>query len=235
MAMAALVTAMPGCGTDEDVAAPFALELSPEFVQGVIPGAVTGVLVTITDGSENGGPVALTAVADGAQVGVDPQEIHQGQVAEVTVIAQSATQERPLDITVTGRRGDVEETATRSTTVFAWSDDRADDAERLLSIFTAWLADHEPGLGIDPGTEFSGSFVAPGLLVVSHYLYLSEDWELGLSWHVMVPPDDWAEIYLRPRDQAVPTHAYRLESQHAALDDGAVVIEEVAPPSEVVR
>jgi len=156
-------------------------------------------------------------------------------VAEVTVIADAATKERPLAITVTGRRGDVEETAQRSTTVSPWGDDRGDDAARLLTIFTAWLAEHEPELGIDAGTEFSGSFVAPGLLVVSHYLYLSDDWELGLSWHVMVPPDDWAAIYLRPRDEAVPTHAFELASQRGALADGVVVVAEVAPPSEVVR
>lgn len=154
---------------------PVPLDLSPEFVQGAIPGATTGVLVTITDESPDGGPVTLTATAGGAQVDIDPQEIHQGEVAEV-MIADAATQERPLDITVTAARGDVEKTANRSTVVFAWADDRGDDADRLLVVFTEWLAEHEPEVGIDPETEFAGSFVAPGLLVVSHYLYLSQDW-----------------------------------------------------------
>lgn len=71
----ALVTVIPGCGADGVSSGPFVLELSPEFVQGVIPGAVPGVLVTITDESENKGSVALTAVVDGAQVDVDPRGI----------------------------------------------------------------------------------------------------------------------------------------------------------------
>jgi hypothetical protein len=28
------------------------------------------------------------------------------------------------------------------------------------------------------------------VLIVEHYLFFSTDWELDLSWHVMIPPDD---------------------------------------------
>lgn len=225
-----------GCaGGDAPVSDGFELRVSPEFVQGAIPGAATGVLVTIADDDESDAPVVLTASADGAQVTIERGQISEGEVAEVTVVADPATAERPLNITVTGRRGDVEQAATRSTTVFPWEDDRGVFAAQLLDLFTIWLADQQPALGIDADTEFTGSFVAPGLLVVSHYLFMSDEWEVGLSWHIMVAPDDWAEIYLRPRREAAPTLAFRLASQQAALDDGIVTISAVPPPSEVVR
>ena len=223
------------CGSGREAFAPFALQVSPNFVQGAIPGAATGVLVTITDETDTDTPVTLTVSADGAQVTVEPGEISQGEVAEVTVIPDAATGERPLEISITGRRGQLEQAATRSTTVLPWEDDRSDYARELLHLFTTWLADQQPDLGIGPGTEFSGSFVAPELLVVSHYLFMSDDWELGLSWHIMVPPHDWAEIYLRSRNEAAPNLAFRLESQQAALQDGIVTIASVEPPAEVVR
>lgn len=237
LAVCVLVTAVAAgsCATETATSEPFTLHLSPEFVQGAIPGAVTGLLVTITNEGESETPVVLTASVDGGQVSVEPGEIRQGEVAEVTVVADPAAGDRPLDITVTGRRGDIEQTAVRSTTLYAWEDDRGEYARDLLGLFTAWLAENQPELGITLNTGFTGSYVAPGLLVVSHYLFMSDDWELGLSWHIMVPPDDWAEIYLRPRNEPIPTLAFRLGSQQAALQDGTVTIEAVAAPPEVVR
>ena len=40
----------------------------------------------------------------------------------------------------------------------------------------------------------AGTMVSPQWLVVSHYLFFSEQWELHLEWHIMVAPDDWARI-----------------------------------------
>jgi hypothetical protein len=228
-------TALAGCGGGEGADVPFTIDLAPEFVQGAIPGAASGVLVMISNESTTDASVALGAMAEGAEVAVEPDSIRAGEVAEVTVVADPATMQRPLDIVVTGRRGDIEVTVTKSTEVFPWEDDRGEYAGILLDVFTTWLAQNEAELGIDEATELSGSFVAPGLFVVSHYCYISEEWELGLSWHVMVPPDDWAEIYLRPRGEERPTLAFRLASQAAALEDGDVTISAVDPPLEVVR
>lgn len=230
-----ILAMVPACGDDVAEDIPFTLTVSPEFVQGVIPGTVTGVLVTIGNESPTDEPVTITAAAEGATVTVEPSAIVAGEVAEVTIVAAAVTEERPIDIVVVGTRGDRESTVTRSTTVMAWEDDRGDDADALLSVFLGWLEEHRPELGIGTGTDFSGSLVAPGLLVVSHYMYLTDDWEIGLSWHVMIPPDDWSEIYLRPRHGPVPTLAFRLTSQAGALQDGVIDIMEVMPPTEVVR
>lgn len=223
------------CSEAESAAVPFSIQLSPEFVQGAIPGAATGVLATVRNESPTDEPVELSASAEGAQVSIQPSRINEGDVAEVSVVPGPADAERPLQIIVIGNRGELEAEAVRSTTVMAWEDDRGEYARTLLGLFTSWLEDNEPELGIDPATEFSGSYVAPGLLVVSHYLFMSEDWELGLSWHVMVAPDDWAEIYLRPRSELTPTMAFRMQSQTAALESEAVDIQAVSPPAEVVR
>ena len=35
--------------------------------------------------------------------------------------------------------------------------------------------------------------------IVMRYVFVSRDWEIGLEWHVMAEPDDWAHLYLRHR------------------------------------
>lgn len=233
-----LATALlPGCG-DDDAApetTPFTLTVTPGNVFGAVPGAAWGLLVTVGDEGPDGGAVDLTATAEGATITVEPARIEAGEIAEVTVVADAATEERPLDIVITARRGEVEHSVATSTVVVPWEDDRGPYARDLLEVFATWLGENRPDLGIGPETEFSGSMVAPQLLVVSHYLFRSGDWEAGMSWHVMTPPDDWADLYLRPGDSSVPTLAFRLASQAAAFEDGVVEITETTPPDEVVR
>lgn len=233
VAILALVTA--SCADDDRIDVPFTLEVSPEFVQGVIPGAVTGVLVTVTDSEPTADPVTITVTAEGATVTVEPSEIVAGEVAEVMLVADAATTERPIEIVVVGRRGALESTVTRSTIVMDWGDDRGPEAHAIFETFLEWLEENRPELGITAGTAFTGSMVAPGLLVVSHYLFLSDEWEIGLSWHVMIPPDDWAEIYLRPRHAPTPTLAFRLMSRSETATTGQVDMREVTVPVEVVR
>ncbi|HEX5630565.1 MAG TPA: hypothetical protein VFY15_02825 [Acidimicrobiia bacterium] len=231
----ALALVAPACGDGGGAPVPFTLTVTPEFVQGAVTGQPTGVLVTIENESATTEPVTISAIVAGASVTVSPAEITAGEVAEVWFTVDPGTSDgTPMVLAVTGTRGDETETATRSFSAFDWADDRGEYAGELFDLFRSWLGANHPDLGITADTEFEGSFVAPGLLVVSHYLYLSPDWEVGLSWHVMIPPDDWAEIYLRPRDEALPTLAFRLTSQ-AAAGDGEVVITAVPAPVEVTR
>lgn len=233
LAFVVVATVLGACG-DDAATTPFTLQIAPAFVQGAVPGATTGVIVTITNDSATDEPVTITAAAPGALVTVVPGEIRDNEVAEIWVIPDPATEERELEITVTGTRGEIVVTATKAAVVMPWDDDRGDEADDLLAVFVGWLDANRPDLGIGPDTGFTGSLSAPGLLVVSHYLYLSDEWELGLAWHVMIPPDDWADIYLRPRAAAAPTLAFRLASQ-AAARQGTVEITEVTPPAEIVR
>jgi hypothetical protein len=94
--------------------------------------------------------------------------------------------------------------------------------------FTKWLAAERPDLGIDPDTQWQGT---PGgwVHVVNHYQYFSETWELGLDWHVIVPPDDWARIHLRRRwTEATPSAAFEISSV-----SGGSAPHEIEPPESV--
>jgi hypothetical protein len=207
--------------------------VSPEFIQGAIPGAEVVLLVSQDD--ETAGMAMVTASASGAEVSVRPSEISDIEVAEVTVVPDATATETVLTVTIEAATDDTTRTVTKTASVLPWDDDRAEQAAEILGLFTSWLAESRPELDITLETEFEGTFLAPQLLVVSHYGFFNNEWEIGLSWHVMIPPDDFAEIYLRPRSALRPTLAFRIGSWQTALDTGGYQIAEVEPPFEVVR
>ena len=223
------------CAGNQDL--PFDLRVEPDFVQGVIPGENLVLLASVSDTEAPASEVALAVEAIAGEVGVDPDRVTAGEVAEVTYVANpiSGEQEQPITVTITASRGSQSRTHEISTVVVPWEDTLAATASDILAVFRPWLAANRPDLGINEETEFEGTFVAPNLLVVSHYAYFNQDWELGLSWHIMVAPDDWAQLYLRPRSVMSPTQAFQLDSWSTALNGGLFQITEITPPEQVVR
>ena len=153
----------------------------------------------------------------------------------MTVVASPTDEEAEAAVTIAATAAGASSEVIRTVTVLPWPDDRAEQARETLALFAGWLGENRPELGVAEEIELTGSLTAPLLLVVSHYTFWSDDWEMGLSWHVMMPPDDFAELYLRPRGELAPTMAFRIGSWQTALETGEADITEVAPPPEVVR
>lgn len=125
-------------------------------------------------------------------------------MAEVTVIAGEASVGQELTVTVTGQRSGKEATATQTLTVEEGDIDEflnslGPTAEEMRDLFIPWLEANHPDLGITSETEWTGVVVSPYILVVSHFLFFSDKWEMHVYWHVMIPPHDWAKIDLRNR------------------------------------
>jgi hypothetical protein len=240
LAIAALVTGtlfVTACGDDGDAKnkGPFELIVHPQFVQGALPGIPVTVLVTVHDVEGGSGEVSLSANFPAGTATVSPESIAAGEIAEVTFTAEAVDEDLETAVDVTAERGSVEHTASRSVIVMPGVDDLGPMAADLLEVFKDWLRESHPELGIGPERDFDGNVVAPRLLVVSHYLFADEEYELGLSWHVTIQPHDWAELYIRPRDALTPTKAFKVSSWSAALEGGEVEFTEVSPPEEVVR
>jgi hypothetical protein len=83
--------------------------------------------------------------------------------------------------------------------------------------------------------ELTGGTPVAGLLVVSHYAWFTPEYEVGLAWHIMGAPDDFAELYVRPRGGLAPTRAFRVGSWSTALAGGAADVREIDAPAEVTR
>lgn len=215
--------------------APLTVTVAPEFVQDAYPGVPVSVLIEV--GSTDGAAVGLSASATAGEITVLPAEVAPGELAVATFVPPPVTAEQPVTVTIEARRGDVVERATREIAVVPGEDSLGPDARRILALFLPALAESHPdlGLGAEDAWTLEGQVVAPRLLVVSHYLFASSTWELGLSWHIMVAPDDWAELYLRPLGELAPTQAFRISSWSTALQTGELEVTAVPPPTEIVR
>jgi hypothetical protein len=226
------IAALPPAGeADENTA--FHINVIPKQLNGdSIAGQHCVFLVTITDeGQEGQLPVRISAKAPGAEVVIYQEDIFEGEVAEVVVIPEQASIGTIIEVTITGNRDSTSDEKGVSFSVAEGEDDRQEYAEMLLDRFVSWLATNHPELGITEDTEWDGTMVSPVWLVVSHYLFFSEEWEAHIAWHIMVPPDDWARIDLRHRfDELEPSYAFEISSVNATSEP--VPIE---PPETVWR
>jgi len=193
----------------------FSMQVIPARVDDAVAGQRCVFLVVIKELEwAKGTAVNISATAFNASVTVNPQAITPGQVAEVTVIPDEASANSTLRIIVIGERGRVKKTKTITIKV---GEGLAGSLEPLAAEirdkFVPWLAENHPELGITNETEWTGTIVRPHIVVVMYYLFFSEDWEMGVSWHVTIPPHNWARIYLRHRfTEASPSYAFKLSS-----------------------
>ena len=215
------------CGCDLTEPQPFNMAVSPQEITDSIPLQQCVFLVTIEntgDFSLLSGPVRIVAAAEGAAVQVQNPYIKPGEVAEVVVIpaplasgVQGDDDGRDLSVTIQGIRGDL--VATKVVPVHIWSEEKdevKDTAEEMRDLFIPWLAEEHPEFGIDEDTQWTGTIVTPHILVVTHYLFFSEEWEIHVYWHVMIPPYDWARIELRKRfEETLPSEAFEIPSRSA--------------------
>jgi hypothetical protein len=234
-ASALIVACTAGSQPSPTPAADFTLQVLPveEPVEArvAIPGERVAFLVTVSDEGSGAGPVTISATAEGASVAdIRNPQLEPGTVGEVWVVPEASSVDATATVEVTATRGDVEHAERRTIAIMPMADERAADAQPHFERWVAWLADNQPELGITRDTEWQPTFVST-FLVVSHYAYWSPEWEMVVSWHNMIPPDDWSEIYLRRRDtETAPSLAFRQDSMAGATEPHSV-----EPPAEVLR
>lgn len=199
-------------------------------------------------GEGTGEPVLLSIDTLGqgpadVNVSIEPNEIRPGEVAELTIIPlklddpdpnrllppveddlgglivpEDPEQEQDVFVNLHAMRGKVRRTRLIEVSVLPGEDHLAETAARYRDLFVPWLAEHHPELGITEQTEWVGTIVRPRILIVMYYLFFSSEWEMGVRWHVMIPPYDWAEIYLRRRGELSSTWAWRIHSVEGQLE-----------------
>lgn len=218
----------------------FELQIHPEIVQSLIPGQHCVLLVQVvneTAGTGQGEAVALTATAPGATVTIEPASITPAQVAEIAVIPQEASVGQELTVTVTGQRSGKQATAGKTLTVEEgdineFLNSLGPTAEEMRDLFIPWLAANHPELEITSETEWSGVVVSPYILVVSHFLFFSDEWEMHVYWHVMIPPYDWVKIDLRNRFTEI---SYSYSFEISSRSDPEQQPHAIEPPEELWR
>jgi len=197
-------------------------------------------------GSGTGDSVVLSTALRGlpsdATVSIEPNVIRPGEVAELRIIPnepndldpnhplrpaddlpveidpEDPEQERHVFVDLTAERGGIRRNRLIEVSVLPGEDHLGETATLYRNLFIPWLVEQHPELGITEQAEWSGTVVKPHILVVMYYLFFSPEWEMGLRWDVMIPPHDWAEIYLRHRSELSSTRAWRIHSVDGQLD-----------------
>jgi hypothetical protein len=223
---------------------PFTLIVEPGAFSPVMAGQRCVVLVSIEGGT---GPASTTAMVTGpATVEPTEREIGPGEVVEFAVVPGEPLMGGPTAETVVpepivggdaitldlvARRGSRQESASLSMEVVEWVNDLEPLASDLRDRFVAYLEENRPELGIDSRTAWVPSITKPQILVVMHYLFFSDAWEMGITWHVTVPEHAWSHMYLRARDELHPSTGLEIPSW---VDPGSQPVP-WDPPAEVDR
>jgi hypothetical protein len=209
--------------TPSPTGGPIGVTLSPAEhpieVRPAIEGERICFLVEVFDRYIDDGPITFSARGDGLTVESVPASVPApGHVGElwVSIDPYEGLSERVATVELTVSHGGDEPmdwVETRSIIVAPdLADSRADIAPRYFNFWVDWLAAEHPELGIDSSTEWDAMFVSP-LWIVSKYAYWSDEWEMVVTWHEMVAPDDFSEVHLRRRDTEVRySLAFRQES-----------------------
>jgi hypothetical protein len=115
--------------------------------------------------------------------------------------------------------------------VLNWTAGNTSEVLEKLDAFVDYLSVSQQEFGINESTQWTPICNSAGILVVGHYLFKSDGWELELDWHVMIQPYDWVRIYLRHRADAEPCWAGEISSW--SLNASSVV--EIEPPQQIYR
>ena len=238
-----------GCGEPQSL--PFSMQVIPGQTEDSVPGQKCVFLVTVADEGENGDQGEAVDISATAPEGsaftrlttpfLELSSVHLAitpeQVAEIivvpdegssgkTVVPDDGSPGKTLTVTIMGERGELEQTKTVSITVGEPLPDPGGLVQYATEIrdrFIPWLAANHPEFGITSETEWIPTVVCPHIVVVMYYLFFSEDWEMGVRWHVTIPPYDWAEIYLRHRTTEIhPSYGFRISSVTAQEEPQAV-------------
>jgi len=216
-------------------ASTFEIKVVPEVVADLAQNASCFFLVTVTElgAGSSAGPVALEAGSWDGMVFL-PATLEAGQVGEARVWGTGIPVDTTESLTITGRRGTETHSATATAVItqpIESPDDRLVTGAAMRDAFIPWLASDHPELGINADTEWTAVPLRPHILEVSYYLFLSDEWELAVWWHVMIPPYDWARMYLRHRDtESAPSFGAEISSVSAHDEPHTMT-----PPEEIWR
>jgi hypothetical protein len=104
------------------------------------------------------------------------------------------------------------ETITLEVKMYNWSSDNLPDAIIKRDELIDWLEIEHPELGTFTGENCYAYVTYPVHLIVEHWTFLYDDWEMRICYHVMVPPYDWSMLWLRERSEIEAIFAAKQES-----------------------
>jgi len=196
-----------GCGGGGVRRPTIALEATPAPGIQSYPGGIALWVIRVTLTPADAGPVTVTAGSmKGVACQVTPSQLNGSGTVEVLARPDSTVAAQTVNVVVRAElQGGVVALGNGATQlslplqVERYRDQLADAAKEKFQPFVTYLAANHPEFGIDENTAPEGWVSAPNILVVMWYSFLSEESEVLVQWHVMIPPYDWTHVYVRAR------------------------------------
>ncbi|NHJ41108.1 MAG: hypothetical protein FK731_13840 [Asgard group archaeon] len=115
--------------------------------------------------------------------------------------------------------------------VVNWTSSVTSEIIEMRDRFVEYLEENCTSFQINESTSWESFGTTPMILIVEHYLFKSEYWEMEVSRHVMIQPHDWVKVYLRPRRSTSPVWCGIITS----WGSGNYTIDEIEPPEQIFR
>jgi len=221
------------CGCGDTDGPRLALDATPAGGIGSYRGG-TALWVVEVGSSAAGEPIAVTASSvDGVACEVVPPQLAGPGSVEVIARPGPTAPRRTVDVVVRAQAGDGAAAAGEAQLalplqIMRYNDFLDEEARRRFELFSTYLAAQHPEFGLTPTTPLEGWNPVPNILVVMWYSFLSADCEALIRWHVMIPPYDWTEVFLRRRGSLDCVWAGKIPTAGAP-------VEELAPPDVFPR
>jgi len=121
-------------------------------------------------------------------------------ITEITIQPDSAVAIKKHTIELIATHSGKERIIELEVEIFDWTTSNFETAQEKLLGFKTWLEELNP--------EYSKCFnnpklfysTYPEILIVEHLTFLTDEYEVRLSYHVMIPPYDWSKISIRKRN-----------------------------------
>lgn len=96
--------------------------------------------------------------------------------------------------------------------MFDWSSENLPQAIIKRDELIDWIEVEHPEFGTFSGENWFAYVTYPAHLVVEHWTFLYEKWEMRICFHVTIPPHNWSKLSLRPRGEVDAIFAAKRES-----------------------
>ena len=103
-------------------------------------------------------------------------------------------------------------TVTLEIEMFDWSSNNLPEAIIKRDELISWLETEHSEFGIFTGENYFAYVTYPQHLVVEHWTFLYENWEMRICYHVMIPPYNWSKLYLRKHGEVDAVFTAKRES-----------------------
>jgi hypothetical protein len=134
------------------------------------------------------------------------------RVVEITIRPDSLTEIREYSMVLIAENAAMHRMLQLEVEMFPVEPQDSNWVVRKRDEFMPWIMHEHPEYAEILDQKWFAYNTYPQIWVVEHWTFLSQDWEMRICFHVMIPPYDWSMMRLRKRGEAEAEFAARWES-----------------------